>query len=171
MLVGSMVAMAMHTRRTFAWMRGLMTQAAAIAIALALFLVHRKSLTISARFGEPQLIAVYVVLVGLWLPSLVAANSWLRRLLSSRFMLFVGRRSYAMYLVQYLAAQAVIGISPTTVAGATLLFASFGAALVVSDFLYRRFEKPITGWGHRQARAATQPAPALPAAPGSAASA
>jgi peptidoglycan/LPS O-acetylase OafA/YrhL len=57
------------------------------------------------------------------------------------------------------------------VAGATLLFASFGAALVVSDFLYRRFEKPITEWGHRQARAATQPAPALPAAPGSAASA
>lgn len=170
MLVGSMVAIAMHSRRTFGWMRIFMTQAAALAVALALVAVHRKSLAISAWIGQPQLIAIYVLLVGMLLPALVA-NTWLRRVLSSRFLLFVGRRSYAMYLVQYLAAQAVIGMSPATVAGPLLLFASFGVALVASDFLYRRFEKPITDWGQQRARATGQQARALPAAPGGAASA
>jgi len=170
MLVGSMVAIAMHSRRTFAWMRVLMTQAAAVAVALALVAVHRKSLAISAWIGQPQLIAIYVVLVGMLLPALVA-NTWVRSVLASRFFVFAGRRSYAMYLAQYLAAQAVIGMLPGTVAGPLLLFASFGLALAASDLLYRWFEKPITGWGQQRARAAAEPARELPAAAGSAASA
>ena len=170
MLAGSAVAIAMHSRRTFGWMRVFMSPAAAAVVALALVAVHRKSLALSAWLGEPQLIAIYVVLVAMLLPSLVA-STWLQRVLSSRFLLFVGRRSYAMYLVQYLAAQAVIGMSPSTVAGPLLLFASFGVALVASDFLYRWFEKPITAWGQRRAGAAAQQAPALPAAAGGAASA
>jgi hypothetical protein len=79
--------------------------------------------------------------------------------LSAKWLVFIGHRSYAMYLVQYMSAHAVIAVLPgTTIVGGLLLSLSFAAALVVSDLLYRGFEKPITDWGHRWARAVKQPA-------------
>ncbi|MEO5738728.1 MAG: acyltransferase [Variovorax sp.] len=153
MMVGSLVAIAMHTRGTFRWARALMRDGVALAIALALFVIHRKSVVIANRLGEPQMIALYTVLVGLWLPSLMARTG-IGRVLGRQFLVFIGQRSYAMYLVQYLAAQAVIAMLPGTVAGPLLLGGAFVLALVVSDLLYRAFEKPLTQWGRRWAKAA-----------------
>ena len=153
MLVGSLVAIAMHTRSTFRWARALMRDGVALTIALALFVMHRKSVVIANHLGEPQMIALYTVLVGLLLPSLVARTG-IGRVLCWRFLVFIGQRSYAMYLVQYLAAQAVIAVLAGTVAGPLLLGGAFVLALAVSDVLYRGFEKPLTQWGHRWAKAA-----------------
>lgn len=152
MLLGSGLAVVMHTRPGFRALRPLMTNAAAIALALALVVVHRRADLLARHLGEPQVIGLYCVLVALLLPTLVTHTIG-RQALSSKALVFVGRRSYAMYLVQYLAAQAVIAVLPGTVAGPLLLVLGFGVALVVSDGLYRAFEQPIIRWGHRWAAA------------------
>lgn len=163
MLIGSLVAIAMHTRSTFGWARVLMHDGVAVAIAVALFVVHRKSVVIANYLGEPQMIALYSVLVGLLLPSLVARTG-VGRVLCWKWMAFIGQRSYAMYLIQYLAAQAVIAMLPGTVVGPVLLGGAFVLALAASDLLYRGFEKPLMQWGHRWAKAVKQQTMAEPAA-------
>jgi len=150
MLLGSALAIAMHTRSGFRTLRPLMTNVAVVALALALVVVHRRADLLARHLGEPQVIGLYCVLVALLLPALLTGTIG-RRMLSSKALVFVGRRSYAMYLVQYLAAQAVIALLPGVVAGPLLLALTFGVALAASDGLYRAFEQPIIRWGHRWA--------------------
>lgn len=162
MLLGSALAILMHARRTFGLVRGLMTHGVAIAIVLALVVWHRRFPVIAGRIGDASAIAVYSLLIAMLLPALIATRTWAARALGSKWLAFIGHRSYAMYLVQYVAAHAVIAVLPgPTIVGALLLFFSFTSALLLSDLLYRWFEKPITDWGHRWARAVKQVA--LPA--------
>ncbi|MET3497625.1 acyltransferase family protein [Variovorax boronicumulans] len=158
MLMGSALAILMHSRRTFWLARGLMGHGAALAIVLLLFVWHRRFPVIAGRIDAPLAIAGYCLLITLLLPALIACRTWAARALSAKWLVFIGHRSYAMYLVQYMAAHAVIAVLPgTTIVGGLLLSLSFAAALLVSDLLYRGFEKPITDWGHRWARAVKQP--------------
>lgn len=166
MLLGSALAVVMHTRRGFAALQPLMTNAAAIVLTVLLVAVHRRAELLTRHLGEPQLIGLYCVLVALLLPALVTRTG-ASRALSSRLLRLVGRRSYAMYLVQYLAAQTVIALLPGTVAGPMLLGLGFGLALAASDALYRWVERPMIRWGHRWAAAVqsdsrTAPADAKP---------
>ena len=157
MLFGSALAILMHSRRTFGLVRGLMTHGAAIAILLVLVAWHRRFPVVAGRIGDASAIAVYSLLVAMLLPALIATRTWVARALASKGLVFIGHRSYAMYLVQFVAAHAVIAVLPgTTIVGALLLFLSFTVALVLSDLLYRWFEKPITDWGHRWAKAVKQ---------------
>ncbi|RYH52111.1 MAG: acyltransferase [Alcaligenaceae bacterium] len=156
LLIGAAMAIVMHTRSTFGWVRFLMTQTAAIVLVVLLCIVHRRALYIVSKIGNPEMIVIYCVLIALLLPALVA-NTYVKRALSSRFLVFVGRRSYGMYLIQYPAALAAAGLSKETFPeGWPLVFGSFAVALVAADFLYRWFEKPLTDWGHRWAKAAKQ---------------
>jgi len=157
MLLGSGLAILMHVRRTFGLVRGLMTHGAAIAIVLALVVWHRRFPVIAGRIGDAPAIAVYSLLIAMLLPALIATRTWAARALGSKGLVFIGHRSYAMYLVQYVAAHAVIAVLPgPTIVGVLLLFLSFATALALSDLLYRWFEKPITDWGHRWAKAVKQ---------------
>ena len=158
MLIGSALATLMHARRTFGRVRGLMTDGAAIALLLALLVWHRRFPVIAGHIGETAAIAVYGLLIAMLLPALVATRTFAARVLAAKWLIFIGNRSYSMYLVQYLAAHAVIGVLPNTVVGARLLFLSFTVALALSDLLYRWYEKPITDWGHRWAKATKQSA-------------
>ena len=157
MLLGTTLAILMHSRRTFGLVRGLMTPGAAIAILLVLLMWHRRFPVIAGHIGDASAIAVYSLLIAMLLPALIATRTFAARALASKWLVFIGHRSYAMYLVQYTAAHAVIAMRPGTVVGATLLFLSFIVALLFSDQLYRWFEKPITDWGHRWAKAVKQP--------------
>ncbi|MDP9895197.1 peptidoglycan/LPS O-acetylase OafA/YrhL [Variovorax boronicumulans] len=159
MLFGSALALLMNSRRTFALVRGLMNHGTAIALVVALLVVHRRFPVIAGRIGDASAIALYSLLIAMLIPALVASRTWIARALTSKPLVFVGHRSYAMYLVQYVAAHTVIAVLPApTIVGGTLLFLSFALALVLSDQLYRWFEKPITDWGHRWAKAVKQAA-------------
>lgn len=163
MLLGTALAIAMHSRRGFALLRGLMTNGAAVALVLLLVVWQRRFPIAADRLGLAPAIAAYSLLVTLLIPALVAPRTWAARALASKWLVFVGQRSYAMYLVQYVAANAVIALWPGLVVGSPLLLLSFGVALLLSDWLHRGFEKPITAWGHRRAAAIKQlPARALP---------
>jgi peptidoglycan/LPS O-acetylase OafA/YrhL len=168
MLIGSTLAMLMHTRQAFEWMRSLMARSSALLVLLALLLLHRRFPVVASHIGEAAAITVYSLLVAMLIPALVAPRNPVARALAAKWLVFIGQRSYAMYLVQYLAAYAVIGLLPEAVAGAgaVLLGLSFVAALALSDLLYRWLERPVTDWGHRKAKAAklsTRSTLALPA--------
>lgn len=166
MLLGTALAIGMHSRQGFRLMRGFMTHGAALAVVLAIFVWQRRFPLIAERIGAASAIALFSLLVTLLIPALIASRTWVARALASRWLVFVGQRSYAMYLVQYLAAHAVIALLPGMVVGSPLLFLSFAAALVLSDWLYRGFERPITAWGHRWAKAAKRPDESARALPG-----
>lgn len=162
MMVGSALAILMHTRRTFGWVQGLMTHRAPLVILPLLFIVQRRFPLVESYIGHMGAIALYGLLIGLLLPSLIAVRTFMGRALSAKWLVFIGNRSYAMYLVQYIAAHAVIdvlrGLGVTLVDGQMLLLLSFIVSLAVSDLLYRWFEKPITDWGHRRAKATKEAA-------------
>lgn len=160
MLLGTALAIVMHSRRGFEWVRGLMGPALAIALVLALLVWQRRFPLAADRLGAAGAMAVYSLLVTLLIPALLAPRTWVARVLAAKWLVFIGHRSYAMYLVQYLCANAVIALLPGLVVGTPLLLLSFAVALVVSDWLHRGVEKPLTGWGHRLAQAARmQPRP------------
>ncbi|RQO55447.1 acyltransferase [Variovorax sp. KBW07] len=164
-LLGSVMAIVMHSPSTYAWLRWLRTNAAAAIIVIALFFVHRRASGLTASIGEHQMVAIYVVLVALLLPGLIAPT-FVGRVLSMNFLGFIGRRSYSLYLVQYVAWTLFVAAFPNVMVSHLALVGNFALALVLSEFLYRWVEKPMTRVGHRWAEAAR---PAAQAARGAAA--
>ena len=131
-----------------------MRRSVTLAVLLALVVVHRRFFVIAGAVGQTATVALYGLLIAMLIPALVAPRHFAARAFSAPWLVFIGHRSYAMYLVQFLAAHAVIDLLPDTVVGFTLLAASFAVALAASDLLYRWFERPLTQWGHRWARRA-----------------
>lgn len=159
-LLGSVLAIAMHERRSFRWLQRLASGTVSAVIALLLLLVHWRSASISARLGEAQMILLYGVLVALWLPSLIAPT-FMSRGLAARALVFVGRRSYALYLVQYIAWNTLLAVFPGLIVGPLALAANFMLALLIADVLYRWVEQPVMAWGHRLAASARVPVQGL----------
>jgi peptidoglycan/LPS O-acetylase OafA/YrhL len=147
------MAIVMHSPSTYAWLRWLRTNTAAVLIVIALFFVHRRATGLTASIGEHQMVAMYVVLVTLLLPGLIAPTV-VGRLLSMNFLGFIGRRSYSLYLVQYVAWTIFVASIPGVMVSHLALLGNFALALVLSEFLYRWVEKPMTRVGHRWAEAA-----------------
>jgi peptidoglycan/LPS O-acetylase OafA/YrhL len=71
------------------------------------------------------------------------------RVLRSRAFVFVGRRSYALYLVQIMAAQALVGMNPYVQESARKAALVAITGLVFSDVLYRWVEVPMIALGKR----------------------
>ncbi|QNK65065.1 acyltransferase family protein [Variovorax sp. PAMC26660] len=170
MMIGSALAILMHTPTTFGWVRGLMTYRAPLVILPLLFIVHRRFPLVTSYIGDLGAITLYGLLVGLLLPSLIASRTFMGKALGAKWLVFIGHRSYAMYLIQYIAAHAVLDvlsvIGVVIVNGPALLLLSFIVSLAISDLLYRWFEKPITDWGHRWAKSTKQAALSRTAATG-----
>ena len=63
-------------------------------------------------------------------------------------LVFVGERSYSLYLVQYLAMTTVIALVPSYAGHSTRLFvATTVLGLLAADLLYRWVEQPMIGVG------------------------
>jgi peptidoglycan/LPS O-acetylase OafA/YrhL len=110
--------------------------------------VHWKSIWIAEQIGLAQLIVAYRLLIALLIPALVSGTI-AQTVIGSRPFVFVGRRSYSMYLIELLAAQAVQGLLPKIHFGPLFLPVCFIVALVASDCLYRWIEKPMIRLGHK----------------------
>ncbi|WP_042370998.1 acyltransferase family protein [Streptacidiphilus neutrinimicus] len=155
-LVGCLVAALMHDRRTYRVLRPLTHPYVAVAVVLgfAVFqyeiepLGHVLSRYFSAWGSTPVLLVpVYAVAVGLLLPALVAPGP-VTRVLGAAPMRFVGERSYSLYLVQNLAALAVMGALPR-LHGLPLAITMATASLLLADLIYRYVEVPFIELGRK----------------------
>ncbi|MFI5736331.1 acyltransferase family protein [Kribbella sp. NPDC051587] len=119
-LLGCLVAILMHNPKTYQLFRPLTRPWVACAAAAAFVAIHG-TVHLWGAFIEkhhlagnvPGFIAItppYVVLVGFLLLPALLANAFPQRLLSTRPFVFLGERSYSIYLVQLLAHEAVLGI-------------------------------------------------------------
>ncbi|WP_405059368.1 acyltransferase [Kribbella sp. NBC_01505] len=119
-LVGCLVAILMHNPRTYKLFQPLTRPWVACTAAAAFVAIHG-SVHLWGAFIEkhhlagnvPGFIAVpppYVLLVGFLLLPALLANAFPQRLLSMRPFVFLGERSYSIYLVQLIAHEAVAGI-------------------------------------------------------------
>ena len=80
----------------------------------------------------------------LFLTSLLARPSWLRSLHQSAPLVWLGRRSYSMYLVHVLALNVIESKFPITsgLRAALALAAAYALAALAADILYRLIEQP-----------------------------
>ncbi|WP_052390259.1 acyltransferase family protein [Streptomyces sp. NRRL B-24484] len=171
LMTGALLALVLHSRRGFALLAPLTHPVAGAVVGAAFVLLHLSVPRLTAVLhGQGHTVVVYGVGVALLLPSLLGPGAG-RWLLSRRPLVFVGERSYGLYLVQVLAASAVFGMAPelrhnSPLAG--LVVASF--ALLAADVLYHRVEQPMIALGRRLIRrlddrgAGGRPTPPVPEA-------
>lgn len=110
--------------------------------------------------SERAFLPMFAVVVALLIGVLLLQRSRLRTWLEHPWLVFVGRRSYSMYLVHVLAANAVSKLGPRAVAGNWLLAlaAGFILSLASASILYAFVEQPCIRFG--RALAMRKPGPA-----------
>jgi peptidoglycan/LPS O-acetylase OafA/YrhL len=92
------------------------------------------------------------------MPNLIAGTLW-TEILGSRPFTFVGHRSYSMYLIELVGAQATMGIFPQIHFGPLFMPICFFMSLMAADGLHRFIEKPMTKIGHTLANSKRQSLP------------
>ncbi|MDG4783326.1 acyltransferase [Micromonospora sp. WMMD961] len=158
-LFGCLVAVVMHHPRGFALFRPLTHPATATAAILLFVAFHWTVQYWPIRFGQEALIGTYAAAAAMLLPALLS-RSVLARGLGLRPLVFVGERSYSMYLIQSIAARAAIGVLPALGRRSTGVFlGTVVVALIAADVLYRWVELPMIEMGRRFAARVTRRGP------------
>lgn len=151
LLLGCMLSMTMHDARGYGIIRSLAESKGGQLFSVLFVVVHFGIRHAVSTYGIQLVIAGYGILAAAWLPTLID-RSLLHRLLSNRILVFLGKRSYSLYLVQFLAHDVVDtlvpGLPPRTSTG--LAVAATGFA--IADLLYRLVESPLIAAGKRVSR-------------------
>ena len=147
-LVGCALALLLHNRRGFALIRPFMTPWVILLFLGVHLSVPLLSGALDGRIpGFVSVVPIYAVATGLALPSLLAPGR-VQRLLSARPMVWLGERSYSIYLVQAIAHSVVLltGASGLVMAVLTAL-----VAIGIADLTHRFVELPMIrrGRSHR----------------------
>lgn len=153
-LSGCALAILMHSPRGFALVRPLTHPVTGIVLALV-FVAAQLGLRDAVRYFDSEQIALlpYALLTCLMLPGLLTPGptQWL---LSTRPAVFVGERSYSMYLVQAVAGKTfawalphVVGFPVAIPPGTRLLVMAGLVALAMAHVLYRVVERPFIRFG------------------------
>ncbi|MDG4756487.1 acyltransferase [Micromonospora sp. WMMD710] len=158
-LLGCLTAVVMHHPRGFALVRPLTHPVTATA-AIVVFIVFQVAVQYwPIRFGQEALIGTYAAAAALLLPPLLS-RSVLARGLGLRPLVFIGERSYSMYLIQSIAARVAVGLLPAMGRRSTAVFlGAVVVALIVADVLYRWVELPMIEVGRRLAARVTRRGP------------
>ncbi len=165
-LVGCVVALVLHHPRGYALVRPLTGPVASVVVGVAFVGAHLSVRAIAPVlgdwFGVPASVAVspvYAVACAFLLPAVVSGRP-VRRALSTRTAIFVGERSYSLYLVQGIAGGAVALVGSFGVAHPVVVLA---VALAMAHVLHRAVELPMIAVGRRVvARRNARPAVVLP---------
>ena len=142
LLMGCLLALALasgHARSIFNLLRRLPPW-----LSLTILLVG-----FAAEHLSKLLFPLFSLSAGIFLSSLLARRSWLTRLHQAPVMLWLGRRSYSMYLVHVLALnifEARIHIDSGWKA-ALVLALSYALAAAAAQVLYRAVEQPARNFG------------------------
>ncbi len=161
-LVGCALAMVMHHPRGFAVIRPLTRPGVAVSVAVAAVVaqlsVGSAADALNGRLGLPGFALVkpcYALVIAVLIPAVVA-NGPVRRALTWRPLVFIGERSYSLYLVQNLAAMAVFATLPWPPSIIHAIVVSV-VALAVAHVLHRTVEQPMIRYGRRLTRPAIAP--------------
>ncbi len=95
---GCLVALGLHSARGFALSRRLTGSLITVVL-----LVAAAADMVLLEDGESNVHVVFALVVALVLPACLTGPQWLRQVLRSRFLVYVGTRSYAVYLVHRMA--------------------------------------------------------------------
>jgi peptidoglycan/LPS O-acetylase OafA/YrhL len=136
----------------------------ATLVVLAFAGAHLAAARWPRAWGEEALIGTYAVAAAVLLPALLS-RSIPARVLALRPMVFIGERSYSLYLVQLIAAATVSGLLPSSAhSGTRYLVATVLVGLAGADLLYRWVEQPMIEVGRRLAARQRGPAREVPPA-------
>lgn len=94
----------------------------------------------------------FSILVALTLPSIVIGPAWLATTLGSRWLRYIGTRSYAIYLFHPLCIKAVgevIAPSSNVIIDIFRLISAVTVSLAVSEIMFRLVERPCRELGRR----------------------
>ncbi|MBM0279232.1 acyltransferase family protein [Micromonospora tarensis] len=158
-LLGCLTAIVVHNPRGFAVLRPLTHPVVATVVILGFVGVQVCVQFWPTRLGQEALIGSYAAATAVLLPALLS-RSPLARGLGVRPLVFVGERSYSLYLVQAIAARAAAGLVPAIAHRSTAFFlATTVVGLVIADVLYRWIELPMIEVGRRLAARVSRPGP------------
>jgi peptidoglycan/LPS O-acetylase OafA/YrhL len=156
-LLGCVVALLMHDKRGYRVLRPLTRPWVAGLVGIGFVVVHLSMRPIRDLLGHQHLVPnlpsfvsmvpVYALAVAILLPAVVAPGpvSWL---LSRRPMVFLGERSYSLYLLQNLAQGLVLLLVPTlTGLGRAIPVAA--VAVLFAHVCHRWVERPLIERGRR----------------------
>ncbi|SDZ21121.1 Peptidoglycan/LPS O-acetylase OafA/YrhL, contains acyltransferase and SGNH-hydrolase domains [Amycolatopsis xylanica] len=151
LLIGCVLAVALHHRKTFAVLRVFSHPVAGVVMVALIAVLQMSMLDIEAFFGDGGRIGgtTYALLVALLVPALINRGpvSWVLSLAPMRF---IGERSYSLYLLQGVAGIAVAATIPQFSAHRTLTAVAVTlVSLAMADMLYRWVEQPMIGVGRR----------------------
>ena len=144
-LVGCLMAFAMHDRRWFAHVVRLARPRVAVAALVLLGVVQL--LLDSGMVAKIVYPAVFVSII----PALVLGTSPALHLLERPRLAWMGQRSYAFYLVHMLAMSIVVNATPNWIdkgaGGVVLMAATIAVALAIASCLHQFAERPLIGAG------------------------
>lgn len=149
LLYGALLAMLMHSERGFRYVVPLMRPRVALGVFAAFIFMQSVSGRALAFTDITRIENAYSFAVAVLLPAIITPQGLPYRVLSSRMFVFVGRRSYSMYLVQPFAQQAVAGIAPWHADNIWNVIQVFLVAVVFSDVIFRCVERPCIEIGSR----------------------
>jgi peptidoglycan/LPS O-acetylase OafA/YrhL len=145
-IVGCLVALLMHNPRTYAALRPL----AGGLLAAGLIVAGAIQVVMFERDGNVHV--VFAVIIAAALPACLTGPNWLRAVLCSRLFVYIGTRSYALYLVHRLGKGVIDrviapgGAIPQQMIRFTLIA---GLGLLGAEVLRRVVEQPMIAVGRR----------------------
>lgn len=149
LLYGALLAMLMHSRRSFRLVEPLMRPGFALLVFVAFLVMQSQAGKLAAHFELATAENLYSLAVAFLIPAILAPRGLPFRILSSRPFEFIGRRSYSMYLIQPFAQQAVSAIVPWHADNIWDVIQIYIVALVFSDVTFRYIEQPCIALGSR----------------------
>jgi peptidoglycan/LPS O-acetylase OafA/YrhL len=151
LLMGSVLAILMHDRRGFAVISQLSRPWVSVAVVAGFLFFQTRVGRFEHALGDAGLANLYGLAVAILLPAVLGSNLP-NRMLSSKPMVFIGQRSYSIYLTQIVVSQMVTGYAPWREHGWAYVAQIVVLSLIVSDFLLRYVEKPAISFGGRLAK-------------------
>jgi peptidoglycan/LPS O-acetylase OafA/YrhL len=158
LITGALVAIVLHNPKGFrllAWLTKPVVSAVGGLVFIAIHLAVQPVFLwlsngrVSVNTTYLIVISCYAVPAALLIPTLLGPGLS-RWLLSQRPLVFIGERSYAVYLVQGIAGQAVISTIPRLQSYQPWQWLGVAAvALIIADLLYRTVEQPMIRVGRR----------------------
>lgn len=158
LIMGSLLAIVLHNPKGFRLLSGL-TKPVVSAIAGLVFVAIHLSLQpvflwlshgrVTLNTTYEIVISSYALPAALLIPTLLGqgVSRWL---LTQRPLVFIGERSYSLYLVQGIAGQAVISTIPRLQSYQPWQWLMVAAvSLIIADLLYRTVEQPLIKVGRR----------------------
>jgi len=152
-MIGCLLAEALHHRQGFAWLERLASTRWAVATLGVTLAMHTAMALVTERAGAAYALAETVYAAGAavcLIPLLIGNVPWAPAL-RSRVMSFIGSRSYAIYLVHNLCVDAVQRLSPQIAAPRIRTLALLAGTLlmsaVVADIMHRLIEQPFIKLG------------------------